>query len=186
MSDKSSQRKAAKQARLDLTKDLYQAYSDTICLKLMNLDEYIKAENILAYCPVNNEVDTSLLLEESITNKTLSLPRTDIKNVNIIPCVVHNLSDLKIGAHNIMEPNDDCKTIDKNDINIVVVPLVAFDKKGTRIGYGGGYYDRFLNDIGKCKKIGIAFSLQEIEQIEKEHHDVKLDMIITEKKIYKF
>lgn len=186
MNDKRSQRKAAKQARFDISKELYQAYSDTICLKLMNLDEYIKADNVLAYCPINNEVDTSLLLEDCITSKTLSLPRTDIETINIIPCLVHNLSDLKVGAHDILEPNENCDTLDKNKIDIVVVPLVAFDKKGTRLGYGGGYYDRFLGDLDSCKKIGIAFSVQELEQIEKEDHDVKLDMIITEKKIFKF
>lgn len=186
MSDKNSQRKAAKQARQSITKDLYQSYSDTICLKLMNLDEYIQAENIMAYCPVNNEVDVSLLMEDSILNKTLILPKTQKENKKMIPCIVHNLSDLIVGAHNIMEPKDDCEILDKNNIDIIVVPLVAFDKKGTRIGYGGGYYDRFLSDIKKCKKIGIAFSVQELDYIEKEDHDIKLDMIITEKKIFKF
>jgi len=186
LSDKASQRKAAKQARLDITKDLYQAYSDTICLKLMNLDEYIKAENILAYCPINNEVDTSLLLEDCIQSKILALPRTDTKNINIIPCLVNSLSDLEIGAHSIMEPNEGCETLDKNKIDIVIVPLVAFDSKGTRLGYGGGYYDRFLKDMSHCKKIGISFAVQEAEHIDRQDHDIKLDMIITEKKTFKF
>jgi len=186
LNSRDEQRNIAKEKRLDIKKELYQAHSDTICLKLMNLDLYEKASFIMAYCPINNEVDTSLLLDECLETKKLALPRTDIIKKTITPCEVHSLADLKIGAYNIFEPNENCTKAAIDKIDIVVVPLVAFDKKGTRLGYGGGYYDRMLAKMPNCKKIGIAFSFQEMDSIKSEDHDVELDMVITEKKIFNF
>lgn len=186
LNNKTDQRNSVKQARLDISKDLYQAYSDTICLKIMNLDKYIKADTVMAYCPVNHEVDTSLLLEDCIADRKLVLPKTDKKSNTIIPCYVDSLSDLIEGAYSILEPKDGCETAKLKDIDIIIVPMVAFDKKGTRLGYGGGYYDRLLKDMKDSIKIGIAFSLQELESIKKEDHDIDLDVIITEKKIFNF
>ena len=151
----------------------------------MNLDEYERAETILAYCPVNNEVDTSLLLEDCISEKHLTLPKTDTITKVLTPCLVDSLADLNEGSYHIMEPNDSCEEILLDKIDIVIIPLVVFDKKGTRLGYGGGYYDRLLIKMKNAKKIGIAFSIQEVEQIQKEEHDVNLDLIITEKKTFK-
>ncbi len=186
MSSRDEQRNIAKEKRLDIKKELYQAYSDTICLKLMNLDIYEKASLIMAYCPINNEVDTSLLLDECLEAKKLALPRTDINKKTITPCEVHSLADLKMGAYNIFEPGENCSKAAIDKIDIIVVPLVAFDKKGTRLGYGGGYYDKLLAKMPDCKKIGIAFSFQEMDSIQRENHDIELDMVITEKKIFSF
>lgn len=186
MSSKLEQRKIAKQARLDMKKDLYQAYSDTICLKIMNLDKYIKAETILAYCPINREVDTSLLLEDIFAEKKLLLPKTDVKSKQINPCYVNSLFELKEGAYSIMEPGEGCKTAKLDDIDVIIVPMVAYDKKGSRLGYGGGYYDRLLSKMNSTVKIGIAFAEQEFNQIVTEDHDIKLDMIVTQKHIFKF
>ena len=93
---------------------------------------------------------------------------------------------MKEGAYRIMEPDDNCDKLQHENIDIVIIPLVAFDNSGTRLGYGGGYYDRLLKNMQKTKKIGIAFSLQQLDSIERENHDVKLDMVITEKKTFNF
>ena len=186
LNNKQEQRDTVKKLRLDIKKDLYQAYSDTICLKIMNMDEYAKADTIMAYCPINNEVDTSLLLQDCVENKHLALPKTELSSKTIMPCLVETLSDLKEGAYRIMEPDDNCDKLQHENIDIVIIPLVAFDNSGTRLGYGGGYYDRLLKNMQKTKKIGIAFSLQQLDSIERENHDVKLDMVITEKKTFNF
>lgn len=186
MNNKKEQRIKAKQLRLDINKELYQAYSDNICKKLMELDEYVNANTVLAYCPISNEVDTSLILEDCIKNKVLALPRTIIAENKIIPSAVNNMSDLHEKAYSIMEPKENCSEVNLYDINLIVVPLVAFDKYGTRLGYGGGYYDRLLSKTQNCKKVGIAFSLQELNYIKSEAHDIKLDVIITEKKVFNF
>lgn len=169
-----------------MKKDLYQAYSDTICLKIMNLDKYIKAKTILAYCPINREVDTSLLLEDIFADKKLLLPKTDVKSKKINPCYVNSLFELIEGAYSVMEPGDNCESAKLDDIDVVIVPMVAYDKKGARLGYGGGYYDRLLTNMKHTVKIGIAFAEQEFDQIVTEDHDVKLDMIITQKHTFKF
>ena len=70
---------------------------------------------------------------------------------------------------------------------IILIPLLGYSKSGFRLGYGGGYYDKYLskNGIGDVKKIGIAFSFQEVEEIPVEDHDERLDWILTEKHLYK-
>ncbi len=186
MSSKQEQRNTAKKLRLDIKKDLYQAYSDTICLKIMNMDEYARANTVMAYCPINNEVDTSLLLEDCIESKKLALPKTDAVNKTIMPCLVKSLADLKEGSYRIMEPSDSCEILQNEEIDLIIIPLVAFDKRGTRLGYGGGYYDRLLKNMQNVKKIGIAFAVQELDSIPKEEHDVRMDMVITEKKTFNF
>ena len=83
----------------------------------------------------------------------------------------------------ILEPIDDSIVI-KKDIDLIIVPGAVFDKDFNRIGYGGGYYDRYLEDIAyKNNKVVLAYDFQIVDKIEKEEHDVKVDIIITDKQI---
>jgi 5-formyltetrahydrofolate cyclo-ligase len=72
------------------------------------------------------------------------------------------------------------------DITLFIIPLVAFDIHGFRVGQGGGYYDRHLKDYPNAQKIGLAFELQKVDEIPAENHDVKLDSVITERQVYNF
>ena len=92
--------------------------------------------------------------------------------------------ELILGPFGTMEPK---KTQISIFPQILVVPLLSFDREFYRLGYGGGYYDKYLskNGIGDVKKIGIAFSFQEVEEIPVEDHDERLDWILTEKHLYK-
>ena len=93
--------------------------------------------------------------------------------------------DLKISSYGILEPKKDkIKNISSDKIDLIIVPGVAFDLKGNRMGHGKGYYDRFLNLV-KSTSIGLAFEFQIIENIPVESHDKPIDMIITEKRIIK-
>lgn len=175
-----------KNLRLGIDKEIYQAYSDNICKKVMQTEQYKNAKNIMAYCPVNGEVDTSLILNDCLKNKTLILPKTDINKINILPCVLLNPAQLNEGAYGILEPSEECRQISMDEIEMVIIPLIAFDKHGSRLGYGGGYYDRFLSEENDIFKLGIAFSLQQADEIDAESHDAKLDMVITEKDIFTF
>ena len=73
-----------------------------------------------------------------------------------------------------------------DEVDLVIVPLVAFDENGNRIGHGGGYYDRFLKKYPRAKKIGLAYELQKIDEVPAEPHDVPLDAVITEAQVYQF
>jgi len=108
-------------------------------------------------------------------NKNLLLPR--ITNDNLQFCVVSNLEKLEKGNFEIMEPKDSCKKAEK--IDCVLIPTVGVSKSGIRLGYGKGYYDRFLSLIDAVK-ISLTYSKQVVKSIPNESHDVKIDWIVTE------
>ena len=147
-------------------------------------NEKIKNPCFGGYFPVNYEIDCLEILKKLEVNKyKICLPV--IKKKNTMDFYNYSFEDpLKINSYGIPEPNTKQKKIP----DILFVPLVAFDSKLYRIGYGGGYYDRYLDRLQKKKKllsIGFAFSFQKVSKVPIEYFDKKLDYILTEKKTYK-
>ena len=146
--------------------------------------EKIKKKFIGGYFPVNFEVDDLELLKKFEKNKfKVSLPV--IKKNFQMDFYKWNFSEpLKINSYGIPEPTK--KILHYPDI--LLIPLVAFDKKLNRLGYGGGYYDRLIEKLSKKKKIikiGLALSVQKIDKVPINKYDQKLDYIITNKYIVK-
>ena len=142
----------------------------------------LKFKNIGGYFPSNFEIDDLKILEMMEKKKFhISLPV--IKENNQMNFLQWSRNDpLKINKFGIPEPISS-KIIDPD---ILLVPLVSFDSKLNRLGYGGGYYDRYIEKIEKVKKvikIGLAFSYQKIKKVPINKFDKKLDFIITEKEI---
>ena len=98
---------------------------------------------------------------------------------------ITSLNDLTAGYKGIPEPGLYCEPAAENRQKIILVPGVAFDKKGNRIGYGKGFYDRYLKEHEFIKKMGIAFEMQVLEEIPGEPDDVQMDMVITERTEYR-
>ena len=153
---------------------------------LVNLINKKKKKNISIYYPSNFEVDTLKLFEiiKKKSNLATSLPA--IKSNGSMNFKKWSLSDpLKVNKYGFLEPLQSQKKINPD---ILIVPLVAYDKFHNRLGYGKGYYDRFLAKYNKKNKntltIGLAFSFQEYKKIPISKHDVKLDYILTEKGIF--
>ena len=143
----------------------------------------IKNKTIGAYYPYNYEIDTLQILKKLVKkNYTISLPKID-KN-NQMDFYQWSFKDpLSINIHGIPEP------ISKKKIypEILLIPLLGFDSKLNRLGYGGGFYDRYLSKIQNFKtiiKIGLSFSFQKIKKIPTNHYDKKLDYVITEKNFF--
>lgn len=139
------------------------------------------AQNILLFYPHKNEVNLLPLI--SILQKkgvNVYLPKTSSQDIH--PILVESLKNLKKGKFGIPEPEG--KEASYEDIDVVIVPAVAFDKKGHRIGYGKGYYDRFLKNF-KGLKIGVAYDFQIVDKIPYEAHDIPVDIIVTPTKIIK-
>lgn len=161
--------------------------SSIITEKLLSLECINKANNIMLYLDFNNEVKTDDLITKLISlRKIVSSPITLKDERNLVPTQITDLHNgIKIGAYGIREPkNDPNLEVNVNDIDIVIVPAVAYDRECYRLGYGGGYYDRFLNRLRKdAITIGIAFDLQIFDSVPKEEHDAQLDYIITETQI---
>ena len=135
----------------------------------------------------NNEVKTDELIVKLLSlGKTVSSPITIKEEKKLIPSQIIDLKDgVKIGAYGIREPKPECSPeVEVKDIDVVIVPAVAYDKDCYRLGYGGGFYDRFIERLREdAITIGIAFDLQIFDSVPKEDHDAQLDYIITESQI---
>ena len=142
----------------------------------------LKSKNIGGYFPSNFEIDDLKILE-IMEKKNFNVSLPVIKENNQMNFLQWSINDpLKINKFGIPEPISS-KIIDPD---ILLVPLVSFDSKLNRLGYGGGFYDRYIEKIEKVKKvikIGLAFSYQKIKKVPIDKFDKKLDFIITEKEI---
>lgn len=169
--------------------DFIKKNSDIIKNKLLQMDCIKNSNTIMLYLDFNNEVITDDLIKELISmDKIVASPITIINEKVLIPSQITDFENgIKYGAYNIREPKPDCSPeINIKNIDVVIVPAVAYDINGFRLGYGGGFYDRFLENIREdAVTIGIAFDLQIFDEVPKEPHDAQLDYIITESRILK-
>lgn len=134
------------------------------------------AENILLYHSLPDELSTREFLDKWSSRKRFFLPRVNGVNLDILP---YDRSRLAMGAFHIEEPQGE-ETADISAIELVVVPAVAYDRRGNRVGRGKGYYDRLLSST-RATKVGVGYDFQLIEEeIPVEPHDVAVDIVITE------
>lgn len=139
---------------------------------------FMMSDRILLYHSLPDELSTIAFIDKWHNRKQFYLPRVNGLNLEILP---YAKSHLHLGAFNIEEPDGD-DTTDMTQIDMVVVPAVAYDRRGNRIGRGKGYYDRLLHDT-RAIKIGVAYDFQLVDEIESEPHDVAVDYVITERGI---
>ena len=138
------------------------------------------AETVMVYLSFKNEVNTRKIIEKAISEKKKVLvPVTSGDDMFL--SVLDDLTSLKKGNFGIEEPSVIKKW--SGEIDICIIPGLGFDKAGGRIGFGKGYYDKFLSK-NPCKKIGIAYSEQIKENVFSEPHDIPMDIIVTEKEMF--
>lgn len=147
---------------------------------LFSLSQYANSRTIMFFVSFSSEVDTHEMIKEALKNKVVVVPK--VVHHEIEPSVIIDLGNLVPGRFGILEPIEIMKIAYKN-IDLVLVPGIAFDREGNRIGYGFGHYDRFLAKVPKAIKIGLAFDFQIVDHIPKETHDVAVDFIVTEKEV---
>lgn len=161
--------------------------SRVICRKVCGMPEYLQAEYLLLYRSFRSEVETKELMEDAWRKgKKVYLPRVKGKELEF--CKVRVWDDLEKGIFGIEEPKKQCEVLDPNikekDM-LMIMPGVAFDRRRRRIGYGGGYYDRYLKMRPDLKTVAVCFECQIQEEIPEEEHDICPVVIITEKNILK-
>ena len=145
----------------------------------------LKIKNLLVFYPLEGEVNL-LFWYEKCQRKQISLffPVTDSEKKEIHFFKVDDLSQFTEGTFHVMEPVNRQNQWDNNPFSAGIVPGLVFDFQGNRLGYGGGYYDRFLsNKAPQAVRIGLAFSEQIINTLPSLPHDQKLDMLISEREI---
>jgi 5-formyltetrahydrofolate cyclo-ligase len=160
--------------------------SKIIAEKFFGTAYYNNSNNILIFYPFRSEVDVTIIIRHALKNKkNIILPRIHDQELKLF--YVDNLKkQLERGAYGIMEPTPSlCSPAKISDIDLVVVPGISFDKNLNRLGYGGGYYDKLLLHIPEgVKKIALCFDIQVVDSIPVSEHDIKVDILITDNKIY--
>ena len=186
MSPKHALRKIIRDKRDLLNDSEREEKAQAIKKRFFSLPEFKKARAILFYAAFGSEVPTHDMMEEALKmGKKIILPITDTETKQLVLREVHDLQSLKLNKYGIPEPSPE-NTIryEAGLLDLIVVPGVVFDACGHRIGYGGGYYDRFLEKIDpSVPRISIAFEIQIVPEIPKEEHDLPVDKIVTEKRI---
>ena len=185
---KAALRKAAHANRR--AQDKKDELSRTICGKFMSLPEYDAAQTVQFYIDVRAEVrtrhDLPLALE---SGKRIIVPYC-IEGEVLELFLLEDIDELEIGMYKILEPKESLrrlpeKCIDVGDIDLIMVPGVAFDRRGARMGHGKGYYDKLLQDARpETPLVALAFECQLFDEVPVDEHDIYMDKIITEKAIY--
>lgn len=179
MIDKKEIRKKIKNMRLMLTEAEKTSAASAVFERLEKSAPFLMANHILLYHSLPDELSTHAFLEKWGTTKRFYLPRVNGVDLEILP---YEQSRLELGSFHIEEPTGD-DLVDPSILELIVTPGVAFDRKGTRLGRGKGYYDRLLATT-KATKIGVAYHFQMIDELPAEPHDVPVDMVITDRDIY--
>ena len=163
-----------------ISSGLRRVKSRRILKKLSREPVFRSSEHVAFYCGIAPEVETRTFLIRILKRKKIYLPRIDPRK-KLSLCRVRSFArDLEKGAYGILEPRGFCKKRTADRMDLIVVPGVAFDPNGGRLGRGGGYYDRLLRKAGKVFKVGLCFKEQLVDKVSMKTHDVRMDKVITD------
>lgn len=177
-------RKRMKQLREDMTRAERFEKSMRIFEQLITVPEFKRADRIYTYVSMDNEIDTIMLIDYSLSlEKRVFVPRVSGKDMEFYE--ISDISELSPGYMGIYEPDINGKEPDYSRTGFMCMPGLAFDKSYNRIGYGGGFYDRYLSVENKLYKAALAYEAQLLESIPAQDGDVRPDMIVTEESIYR-
>ncbi len=179
METKKEIRQRIRQVRSQIPKDVQRQYSLIIQKKLIEEDVFRCANEIFCYVSSKDEVRTDqIMLEAWKQGKKIAVPKVTAKG-EMEFYYIQGLKELKIGHYGILEPTS--SALANANHGLMIVPGICFDRNGRRIGYGGGYYDRYLSKHCPKYNVALAYSCQMTEVIQTEEHDISVDMIFTER-----
>lgn len=156
----------------------------SICVNVLESDLFNKSNPILCYYPLENEINTLPIIENALKyGKKVALPFCTDNNGNMDFYYINSFDDLKIGSYDIMEPDiENCERVDDFSSSLCIVPAFSFDTKGYRLGYGKGYYDRFLKKF-TFNSIGLCYNSFLSDSLPADNYDIAVKYIATEDKI---
>jgi 5-formyltetrahydrofolate cyclo-ligase len=180
---KRSVRTEVLRARDALSPDFRAAASKRIAAALCARGDFLSSRVVLLTLPFGSEWDTTLVLSSALEQgKTVAVPRVNEERRMLeIHAVCDAAREVAPGFRGIPEPNADCPSVPLASIDWVLVPGVAFDAEGRRMGYGGGYYDRLLPLFERrAARVAGAFEVQLVDRVPAAPHDATIDAIVTE------
>ncbi len=144
---------------------------------------YKNAVYIFCFMSFRSEINTSKILKTAIAEgKTVTLPKVDLRSELMKAYIVENLNkDLSSGEYGIMEPSDVCIEADYSKIDLIIAPGLGFTRSGSRLGYGGGYYDKFMGNYSDILVCALTYDRLILDFLPVKDHDIPVDYLITEK-----
>lgn len=178
--DKPSARTHFSSLRSSIPEEQRLIKSKKICQKISNTEFFLKCDTLLLYFPIKAEPSLLPLLEKAFSlGKAIAFPISVKENYTLDFRVIQSLEDLTVGAYGICEPNKNAPTAKITDKTLCIVPALSFDEKGMRLGYGKGFYDRFLKDFSGYS-IGITYSELFCKSLPFDKNDIPVDKVITD------
>lgn len=180
--EKETLRKLMKERRKALTDREIAEKSAAVQKKLFSLPEFANAKTVMTYISAFREVSTDGIINRLFEcKKRVAVPVSNTDSITLTPSYISGTAELVRGAYGIKEPSviRECTV---SDIDIIIVPGIAFDVRKNRMGFGKGYYDRLLYGSDAIK-IGLCYDFQLLDIIPSDKHDIPMDIIITEERI---
>ena len=155
---------------------------------LLSLPEVQRAHTIMFFVTFGSEIDTVPIIRLALGDgKRVVAPRADPSRRELTPSQVQDPDrDHALGAHHIREPAAHCPAVRLDETEVVIVPAAVWAEDGYRIGYGGGYYDRFLPRLPHAVKIGLGLEVQVVREVPHQDHDLPVDMLVTDAGVRRF
>ena len=185
MTSKEAQRKKQLTVRKNLSEKEVNQKSKAIEKQLITDSKFKNSKTIMIYIAFNNEVKTKNIIKKMLAaDKKVIVPITNSEKKKLYLSEIKNFDkELEVGAYGVLEPKKQYRRlVSPSDLDLIIMPGVAFDENGNRIGYGGGYYDRLLSDIPQVETIALAFEEQLINRVKTNQYDQQVKQIITEKR----
>jgi 5-formyltetrahydrofolate cyclo-ligase len=180
-------REQALRARRGLTPDEVRLLSARVQENLLSLPEFGAARVIASYVAKKDEVQTAGILRRALAaGKKVMVPRSDLSSVSLRFHEIHSLDELHPGTFGIPEPPAGSPAVPLAESDIILVPLVAWDLRGHRVGYGKGYFDKGLRSRGNALCVGLAFEMQVQDSVPSTPTDVPMDAIVTDRRVLRF
>jgi 5-formyltetrahydrofolate cyclo-ligase len=158
-------------------------FDEMIINNLFSWSYYKDSVYIFCFVSFRSEIKTSKILKTALAEgKTVTVPKVDLRSGLMKAYIIENLNkDLRPGEYGILEPSDDCTEAEYSKIDLIIAPGLSFTKSGARLGYGGGYYDKFMakhSDIPVC---ALTYDRLILDFLPVKDHDIPVDALITEK-----
>ena len=151
--------------------------SQALCRRVLESDAYRQAGTLYCYLPFGKEVDTTLLVQQALADgKQVALPKCYGREMRFL--FISDLAQVRASAFGAPEPAGD-GPIARDETALVIVPGLVFDSRGFRIGYGGGYYDRYLCEHPRHPTIALCFGCQVVPRLEPEAHDIPVQTLFS-------
>ena len=155
--------------------------------KLFEFANFMESQLVFLYTPISNEIPTQAIIKRALAiEKGVALPVfTGVKNSINLYKINNDIKDLVKSPNDILEPNiEKCKKISLEEVDIAIIPGLAFDDKGGRIGFGNNFYTKLITKLPEtCRKVSLAYEEQVVDQIPMESRKYTVDIIITDKRV---